>query len=1184
MTSSVAAAQAKRALVVGVDQYDDPWQLNGCVNDALAIADILREKFDFSHDDITLLTDAEATKDAILDAFDDLIDATNAGDVVVFYFAGHGSQLAAMRKVGKASGFSTALCPVDVTHPGPELYYILDDEIHERLMDLAERTSYITVIVDACHSGTVTRDLFGDRVRGMPANGAAAEAITIHTKPRRRPSRPSFTSNAGPSGWLSLSDNYVLIAGCRDEEVANEVTPPDSNDKHGALTYFLAKELTEARSGMSYRDVFERAAANVTAHKPNQHPQIEGRIDRAVFGVTELLPMDFAKVVSRNGDRVTLNRGVAHGMTVGSTYDVHPQGTKRIPAGNDAPTSLGTIEIISTGAVQSVGRVTGEITPSAIGGDSRAFEISHARGPMTMAVEIMTSSANVESEVAALRAELSRSPILEIVAPGRDGAFARAYLIAPRDSAGPSDAVPQLGAVQASTWAVVGTSGQLLMAPARVGDEALVRKNLEAVVRYTQALELENPNPRSRLKGKFTLEVLRRDTTGAWHVAKPEMAGGCPVFEDGEAFAFRVTSRHNELAHISVLDFQANYGLDPFFPANGATDRLTPNGVFERGNHADPDARENWIMQGSFADGGSEEQETVKLFVTSTPANFSVLKQEPTRDGFVSEQDRSPLTALFRAAIGTSLVGTRKIANAPVLDDDPDDWTTATTSFIVRKKTPVVALSTQPQRLPESDATVSATGLAADVVVHAGGSGRAPTSETLDALVSALAETGGRVERTLEVGNARVVEGTRGVESPSIEVCIPTSSDEARLLVTTDVDGVVRFHFPDAAATRAMPGSESTHETLTFRIPIAPAASESGTRSALAAFSSFASTTIGNQVLTLVVYPALGGLLGPLGEDIAQRCESVFGPYRARGMAVDDYASKKVRPLDGDGWKRLAAGRALLLLHDGFDLSHGGFGTMPRDFVAELHRLYDGRVFAFDHYTLSHDPRRNAKMLIDAMMLPAETALEVDIIAHGRGGLVARSLIEGGSETLAGAERLTVRNVIFVGTPNGGTPFADVLNIEKTLNVYAALASGLLLPLGGPGAVALFAAAKSAAFKMAAQLKGLSAMMPGSGFLESLKNASALKRPGREPRYFAVASDFEPQEPGLARRLRNVMADKTIAGANDLVVSTKSVLDTPAKYPIVESLVFSQSDGIAHSAYFASALARTKVLKWLQPD
>jgi len=119
---------------------------------------------------------------------------------------------------------------------------------------------------------------------------------------------------------------------------------------------------------------------------------------------------------------------------------------------------------------------------------------------------------------------------------------------------------------------------------------------------------------------------------------------------------------------------------------------------------------------------------------------------------------------------------------------------------------------------------------------------------------------------------------------------------------------------------------------------------------------------------------------------------------------------------------------------------------------------------------------------------------------------------------------------------------------------------------------------------MAAELKGVSAMKPGSQFLDSLKSASAAPPTTRPTRYFALASDFEPQEPGLARRLRNVIADKTIVGANDLIVSTKSVLDTPAAFPIAASLVLSQTDGVAHGSYFANAAVRTKIIEWLRAE
>src|SRR5579884_2877046 len=72
---ATTGSPAKHALVIGIDKYDEPWELGGCVNDARLMAAILEEKFGFANDDVRLLIDEAATKDGILDAFDDLIDA-----------------------------------------------------------------------------------------------------------------------------------------------------------------------------------------------------------------------------------------------------------------------------------------------------------------------------------------------------------------------------------------------------------------------------------------------------------------------------------------------------------------------------------------------------------------------------------------------------------------------------------------------------------------------------------------------------------------------------------------------------------------------------------------------------------------------------------------------------------------------------------------------------------------------------------------------------------------------------------------------------------------------------------------------------------------------------------------------------------------------------------------------------
>lgn len=59
------AMGGKRALVVGINNYASPNQLPSCVNDAQTFATLLKSNFGFS--DITVLTDAQASKANLTD-------------------------------------------------------------------------------------------------------------------------------------------------------------------------------------------------------------------------------------------------------------------------------------------------------------------------------------------------------------------------------------------------------------------------------------------------------------------------------------------------------------------------------------------------------------------------------------------------------------------------------------------------------------------------------------------------------------------------------------------------------------------------------------------------------------------------------------------------------------------------------------------------------------------------------------------------------------------------------------------------------------------------------------------------------------------------------------------------------------------------------------------------------------
>ena len=86
---------ARRALLIAIDRYPhlEGSDLQGCVNDMTALAELLRARFGFAPERVRLLVDAAATRDAILSALDELAAAVEDDDIVVLAFAGHGSQV-----------------------------------------------------------------------------------------------------------------------------------------------------------------------------------------------------------------------------------------------------------------------------------------------------------------------------------------------------------------------------------------------------------------------------------------------------------------------------------------------------------------------------------------------------------------------------------------------------------------------------------------------------------------------------------------------------------------------------------------------------------------------------------------------------------------------------------------------------------------------------------------------------------------------------------------------------------------------------------------------------------------------------------------------------------------------------------------------------------------------------------
>jgi Caspase domain len=114
-TKAVAQSTPRKlALLVGINNYSNGIpQLQGCVNDVLLQKQLLTYRFGFFPQDILTLTDEQATRKGILQAFEEhLIKQAKPGDIVVFHFSGFGSQVIDADK-DNSDGLVSSLLPAD---------------------------------------------------------------------------------------------------------------------------------------------------------------------------------------------------------------------------------------------------------------------------------------------------------------------------------------------------------------------------------------------------------------------------------------------------------------------------------------------------------------------------------------------------------------------------------------------------------------------------------------------------------------------------------------------------------------------------------------------------------------------------------------------------------------------------------------------------------------------------------------------------------------------------------------------------------------------------------------------------------------------------------------------------------------------------------------------------------------
>jgi hypothetical protein len=159
--------RGSRALLIGIDRYESA-ALNlvgGSANDAKLMQRLLTGPFGMEEEQVKLLINEQATKQMILQTMDEwLVEGTAPGDKVVFFFSGHGYYQKDLNG-DEDDSYDEALVAHDAKlisdKESPAVFenLISDDEIQQRIAQLSDRQ--VMVVIDSCHSGTMTRALNG---------------------------------------------------------------------------------------------------------------------------------------------------------------------------------------------------------------------------------------------------------------------------------------------------------------------------------------------------------------------------------------------------------------------------------------------------------------------------------------------------------------------------------------------------------------------------------------------------------------------------------------------------------------------------------------------------------------------------------------------------------------------------------------------------------------------------------------------------------------------------------------------------------------------------------------------------------------------------------------------------------------------------------------------------------------
>lgn len=689
--NSAASAAAKSsggnyAFLVAIDEYISPNinKLNGCKKDIKDVQDILSKNGwpkDAEH--IKVLTDHAATKQAIIDGFrSQLVENAKKHPDAFFYFqySGHGSRWRDPAN-GDEDGFDETIVPTDSRTP--DHYDLIDKEIAPLIAELTTYTKNAILTFDSCHSGHIDRmdkktRTVKDDPRPIPANLAAELKKTR-----------GLDGDDNNGGFTRRTDRYIVISACLPTETAQETEDASEDNRNGLMTRNLITALGKVTPTTTYKELREMLQQQMK--DDNQHPDIVGDLDRAVFGSSADRSDASLRVtkVDKSKKLLTIDAGTNLGVTEGSIIAFYKANTLKLEGDKNR---------LGQGVVTKVSPLSSEVTmPDNISEDDAAaakaviasakLKAEPQRVMLEVPVDAQLNTADAQKILNEIETDVKDDPVIKIAGrsdspfKGRASDFDLVLANSPFEKFEIGHKVPNAPAAGTPVFYLTDASGTPLYNYfVSQTDPDAATKILKVIHRKSQQDFLRSlGNQLSPLNNKLKLSVVRvtgyhKDDNGikvpTEEIRKEDQIGS-PIFRAGDKFRFAVQNTADVPVYINILSIGSSGAIDALYDATAKA--LAPG-----------DTMKTDVLVADYPLG----TETVKVIGTTKPADFSVLTKKAMRDAAPTPAGNSALQTVVTKGVRDLRKDAEGEEAAKV---DLDDWTTTNLNYVIKDRPQVAA-------------------------------------------------------------------------------------------------------------------------------------------------------------------------------------------------------------------------------------------------------------------------------------------------------------------------------------------------------------------------------------------------------------------------------------------------------------------------------------------------------------